>query len=629
MAGMDNANPPRLFLRNVLPTTTTNQVWQSLNEMGLGEGIVHVHCARSRGSGASDPVSFFVTYTTMEQVLQAVQNLHQTWFLSRQAVIAAVAEPRKKAVYPSQHQPARPPLCTTGKAASIKAVPSVAPQTPWRAVAATMPPPPARPSAVDATKKEVEKMEEKKAEQIQEETTVEEKKDEQIEAEKKMEEKKDDQIEVENKMEEKKDEQIEAENKMEEKKDEQIEAENKMEEKKDEQIEEEKKMEEKKDERIDEEKKMEEKKDEQIEAKNKMEEKKDEQIEETTKVEEKKDEQIEEKKKMEEKKDERIDEEKNMEDGEKKTGEDDMVEQDEISDGDVLMTFTASFGDGYQILGEPETEEIQVKQELVEESGWDALQNCVNRDDDSDTEPESMTGGGHPQQNDTRLNEVKNEEGVSTSSAEELSSKDGGGRGERKDDRRRNARRGRSAKTSDRSRSRRKDDRKRSERERSEKKDDRKRRCERKRNERKDDRRRRSEKKGRSRKKDQCSEDSRKEKARRAKASREKKNAKKQKDKPKKKKKDKRTPPRRRSSSTSSSACSSKTSDWPLIHEEMDWENCALECGGDGNFGKRPVKDVRISQGVSGSWRYCLLIGGIVIVTQGYSHSKALPVSQS
>ena len=206
---------------------------------------------------------------------------------------------------------------------------------------------------------------------------------------------------------------------------------------------------------------MEEKKDEQIEAENKMEKKKDEQIEADNKVEEKKDERIDEEKNLEEKNYDK------MEDGEKETGEDDMVEQDEISDGDVLMTFTASFGDGYQVSSEPEAEEIQVKQELVQESGWDALQDCVDRNDDSDTEPESMTGGGHPQQNDTRLNEVKSEEGASASSADELSSKDGGGRGERKDDRRRNARRGRSAKTSDRSRSRRKDDRKRSERKRS------------------------------------------------------------------------------------------------------------------------------------------------------------------
>ena len=117
-------------------------------------------------------------------------------------MIAAVAEPRKKTVYPSQHgQPARPPLCTTGKAASIKAVPSVAPQTPWRAVAATMPPPPARPSAVDVTEKEIEKMEEKKDEQIPEETKVEEKKDEQIPEETKAEEKKDEQIPEETKVE--------------------------------------------------------------------------------------------------------------------------------------------------------------------------------------------------------------------------------------------------------------------------------------------------------------------------------------------------------------------------------------------------------------------------------------------
>ncbi len=153
---MDTASPPRLCLRNALPTTTTNQLWQSLIEKGVGDGIVRVHCARTRGAASSDPVTFFVTYTTMEQVMRAVQGLHQQWFLSRQPVIAAVAEPRRKAVYPSQFvQPGNPPLYTTGKAASIPmpsvAVPSVAPQSPWRA---TPPPPPAPPQAVDVTNEE-------------------------------------------------------------------------------------------------------------------------------------------------------------------------------------------------------------------------------------------------------------------------------------------------------------------------------------------------------------------------------------------------------------------------------------------------------------------------------------------
>ena len=108
--------PPRLFLKNLRPYTTTSQVSNALAEWNVSDGLVHVHCARRRFSKEGEPVTFFCTYTTQLQVLTAVQTLHQQFFLSDKMIIAAVAIPRKPDTsYPSQlTQATFTPPCSKG-----------------------------------------------------------------------------------------------------------------------------------------------------------------------------------------------------------------------------------------------------------------------------------------------------------------------------------------------------------------------------------------------------------------------------------------------------------------------------------------------------------------------------------
>ena len=109
---MDQTGPPyRLFLHNVRPSTTTNELWQGLVDWRVGDGLLHIHCARRRGSTGQEPVTFFVTYSSAAQVSNAVAVLHQQRFMSDRMVIAAVAEPRRSTSYPPGvvPQPGQPP----------------------------------------------------------------------------------------------------------------------------------------------------------------------------------------------------------------------------------------------------------------------------------------------------------------------------------------------------------------------------------------------------------------------------------------------------------------------------------------------------------------------------------------
>ena len=124
--------PARLFLRNVLPENTTSTVWAGLQQWGLGAGIQHVHAARPRGYVEGNPVNFYVTYDSLDQVNYAVRMLNQQIFLSMRPVLAQVASPRDAGkVYPSQ---------VAGKVEGT--TPKMGPpMMPWRAHPAPVPRP--------------------------------------------------------------------------------------------------------------------------------------------------------------------------------------------------------------------------------------------------------------------------------------------------------------------------------------------------------------------------------------------------------------------------------------------------------------------------------------------------------
>lgn len=133
MAEVFSFSPVRVFLKNVDPHNTTSAVWTALLQMGLGGGLQHVHAARSRGYSAGQPVNYFLTYETMEQVNHIVQVLNGQYFLSRRPVVAQVAAPRLPGTsYPSQAVN-RPEGCTPKLGA---------PKAPWRAASAVTPPAP-------------------------------------------------------------------------------------------------------------------------------------------------------------------------------------------------------------------------------------------------------------------------------------------------------------------------------------------------------------------------------------------------------------------------------------------------------------------------------------------------------
>ena len=139
-----DTGPPRLFLKNLRPYTTTSQVSNALAEWNVSDGLVHVHCARRRFCSVDEPVTFFCTYTTQQQVLQAVTSLHQQFFLSDKMIIAAVAEPRRQdALYPVQRiQATSQPEGTSAKSGRQPSPPTPAP---WNKP--TPPPPPPVPKA--------------------------------------------------------------------------------------------------------------------------------------------------------------------------------------------------------------------------------------------------------------------------------------------------------------------------------------------------------------------------------------------------------------------------------------------------------------------------------------------------
>lgn len=129
---MVSNTPARLFLRNVAPEHTTTTVWSGLQRWGLGAGVQHVHAARPRGYQQGNPVNYYVTYDTLQQVNNAVQVLDQQIFLSVRPVLAQVASPRDDGKsYPSQLLPKVQVEGCTPKMGP--------PMTPWRA---TQPPPP-------------------------------------------------------------------------------------------------------------------------------------------------------------------------------------------------------------------------------------------------------------------------------------------------------------------------------------------------------------------------------------------------------------------------------------------------------------------------------------------------------
>ena len=134
---------PRLFLKNILATSTPSQLEDDLRQIGAGQGLLEARIQRQGALRPGQLVSAFVRYETHDDVKDAIKAAHGRFLplSSTVRVWAEVARPRTKT-------PARPPVRRGDASNASRPSKPSRPTSPPSAPAASAPlgPPPTRPT---------------------------------------------------------------------------------------------------------------------------------------------------------------------------------------------------------------------------------------------------------------------------------------------------------------------------------------------------------------------------------------------------------------------------------------------------------------------------------------------------